>query len=388
MADNVDALIAEHWAPMLQDFLNNRLVSRPLARIEFGVNWAFGDTVHFDYINEPTVQTYTPETDLTIGDTEAGDDTLVINTRKAATFKIDSTVYRQVTPKYIATLASQSSYVLNNYVDQSLISTGVNGANVTVAGGTLSGATMYNNMLSIYARLDRANATDIQPYAIVTPDHAALLAQGFIQNGFQKADSTLTAGMKAIGEAAGFMVYVSNNCPHTVTLTLGTQPSDGDQVTLFGITFTFKTTLGTTANQVLIGANAAAAQTNLRSAVNGTSGAGSTYIALSADDRATLSNAQVSLGAFSANVGTITSFGRIEGSLPVNAAANTGFGTEIASMLFGRPQSMSLGIQIDKELVVGQEPKKPVKNYMNLLLVGFKAFTRDRKRMVKFTATY
>lgn len=388
MTNDVDAIIAEHWAPMLQDFLNNKLVARPLARTEFGADWSFGDTVHFDYINEPVVVTYTPETDLIIGDTDATDDTLVINTRKAATFKIDSTVYRQVTPKYIATLASQSAYVLNNYIDQSLISTGVNGAAYTVAGGTLSPATMYNHMLSNYARLERSNATDIMPYAIITPDHAALLAGSFVQSGYNQADSKLEAGFKKLGEAAGFMVYVSNNCPHSVTLTLATQPTDGDRVTVFGQTFTFKTTLGTTPGNVLIGGSASAAQTNLAAAINGGSGAGTTYVALSSNNRAQLTNAQVSCGAFSANVATITAFGRIEGSLPVNAAANTGFGSETASMLFGRPQSMSLGIQIDKEMIIGQEPKKPVKNYMNFILCGFKAFTRDQLRMVKFTATY
>lgn len=388
MANNVDALIAEHWAPMLQDFLNNRLVARPLARIEFGVDWSFGDTVHFNYISEPTVQTYTPETNLTITDTDAVDDTLVINTRKAATFKIDSTVYRQVTPKYIATLASQSAYVLNNFIDQSLIATGVNGATYTVVGGTLSGATMYQKMLSTYARLDRSNATDLQPYAIITPDHAAILAEGFIQNGFQTSDEALEAGFKSIGESAGFKIYVSNNCPHSVGLTLAVQPNDGDTVLAYGVTFTFKTALTPTAGEVLIGGSAGAAQANLRSAINGTGTPGTDYVTLSQENRTILSNAQVSCGAFGANVATITAFGRIEGSLPVNTAANTGFGTETASMLFGRPQSMSLGIQIDKEVTIGQEPLKPVKNYMNFILTGFKAFARDQKRMVKFTATY
>ena len=388
MVNNTDAIISAHWAPMLQDFLNNRLVARPLARTEFGVDWSFGDTVHFNYINEPTVQTYTPETDLDIADTDAVDDTLVINTRKAATFKIDRTVYRQVTPKYIAELADQSAYVLNNYIDQSLISTGVNGANYTIAGGGLSAATMYTQMLSIYARLERSNACDVMPFAIITPDHAALLAGSFVQNGFNEADRKLEAGFKRLGEAAGFMVYVSNNCPHTGSLELDVEPNDGDQVQLFGVTFTFVTTLGSTPGNVLIGANLAAAQANFVAAVTGAAGAGSTYVELAKEDRAILSNAQVSAAAFSSDVSVLTAFGRIEGTMPVNTAGSVGFGTETASMLFGRPQSMSLGIQIDKELIIGQEPKKPVKNYMNFILCGFKAFARDQRRMVRLTATY
>lgn len=57
----------------------------------------------------------------------------------------------------------------------------------------------------------------------------------------------------------------------------GTAPANNDTVTIDGHVYTFKTTLTGAANEVLIGANAAAALTNLKSAINATSGAGTTY---------------------------------------------------------------------------------------------------------------
>lgn len=47
-----------------------------------------------------------------------------------------------------------------------------------------------------------------------------------------------------------------------------TAPSDGDTVTIGGYTYTFKTTLGSTPFQVLIGVSAAVALDNLKSAIN------------------------------------------------------------------------------------------------------------------------
>jgi len=67
----------------------------------------------------------------------------------------------------------------------------------------------------------------------------------------------------------------------TATLTSdATIPTNNDTVTIGAVTYTFKTALsggGTVANEVLLGANAAAALTNLKAAINLTAGAGTTY---------------------------------------------------------------------------------------------------------------
>lgn len=64
----------------------------------------------------------------------------------------------------------------------------------------------------------------------------------------------------------------------TGTLTSdATAPSDGETVVIGGVTYTYKTTLTGAAFEVLIGANAAAALTNLKSAINASAGAGTTY---------------------------------------------------------------------------------------------------------------
>lgn len=71
---------------------------------------------------------------------------------------------------------------------------------------------------------------------------------------------TTSAGVKATGVLTSSGVFQNN-----------------ETVTIDDIVYTFKTTLTGAAFEVLIGASAAASLDNLKSAINGTAGAGSTY---------------------------------------------------------------------------------------------------------------
>lgn len=88
------------------------------------------------------------------------------------------------------------------------------------------------------------------------------------------ADSAIAIGDK--------LYFAAADVKAQATLTSdATAPSDGDTVTLGATVYTFKTALTTDPEpvpyEVLIGASAAAALDNLKSAINATAGAGTTY---------------------------------------------------------------------------------------------------------------
>lgn len=106
----------------------------------------------------------------------------------------------------------------------------------------------------------------------------------------------------------------------TLTST-GTNVSDGDTVTVGGVTYTFKTTLGTTPNQVLIGASAAASLTNLSQTITGVGGtAGTTYTA----NTTPIPNPDVNVGTVTATTIPLTAKSKNYGnSVPTTETAAT-----------------------------------------------------------------
>lgn len=132
---------------------------------------------------------------------------------------------------------------------------------------------------------------------------------------------TLTAPL-AHGQVSGLVVTDATGAitrlgaavaAHGTLTSTGVAPSNADTLTIGTRTYTFKTTLTGAAHEVLIGASAAIALSNLKAAINGLTGAGATYTA------ATLPHAAVTAG-------TLT-----ETTLAVSAQAGGTAGNALAS---------------------------------------------------------
>jgi len=119
-----------------------------------------------------------------------------------------------------------------------------------------------------------------------------------------------------VTQLSGFKVYQTNNLPFKVSLGMATAPTATDTVvisitdpesgTSSDVTFTFVSTIGTTAGNVLIGANVGESQANLLAAINNPGTTSATQVALSTADQALLTSVRAQLGAWSSDAADLT----------------------------------------------------------------------------------
>lgn len=382
MANTFGPLNPEKWRPVVQDYLNNILVAMEVANVKYGEMLSSGDVIHFPETSDLRVQDYTPGTDLTPSNLTATDSALTVNQSKSVIVDIDDDEKIQAEADYALAYSKQMAFRLSNEIDKQLIAAGVDTASNTATAGTLTATTIFSEMVAAQTSLFRSNASDGEMFALMGPQHKGLLTQTFYTNGFKEADSSLRNGF--VGKANSFKVYCTNNLPSEVTLTLANQPSNGETITFAGVTYTYVTTLGSTAGNILIGANVAATQANTIAAINGAAGAGSTYVELSEEDRNVMSNGDFSLAAFASNAAVLSGVGYINPSETL-AGAGDGWGTETTRILFGRMGAISLGMQTQPNLKISDKPLQHGYYYKGHTLFGTKVFSRDAKRLHSLT---
>lgn len=103
---------------------------------------------------------------------------------------------------------------------------------------------------------------------IVPPQVWTVIQNYMMARNTPSGDAAVTNGY--MGQFGQFNVFVSNNLPFTATLALSVNPTDGDTITIKGVTLTFKTTVdaGVTVGQVKICSTAALTNTNLAAFLN------------------------------------------------------------------------------------------------------------------------
>lgn len=175
-------------------------------------------------------------------------------------------------------------------------------------------------------------------------------------------------------------VYEASNLTSTTTLDLATNPSDGDYVYIQGVKFTFKTSLGTTAGNILIGASADASCQNLVAAVNGAAGAGSTYVEVSADDRAKLSGITATDGT---DLATFSSKrGAILASSNMTNASND-FQAQAVNCAIMEKGAIKMSLRDSVKIKEVEQASNLVTNYLVYSRYGLKTPQSGKERMIR-----
>jgi N4-gp56 family major capsid protein len=215
----VTTFIPELWSARLLYALDKAHVATNLVNREYqGIIANQGDTVHINSIGAITVKDYTKNTDIADPDAlTTTEQTLVIDQCKYFNFQVDDVDNLQAAGDLVDTAMSRAAYSLADVADAYLLKTiaagAASGNTVGAASGpiALTAENVYENIVKLRTKLDKANVPNPGRTIVVPPEVYALL---LMDDRFAKSDAA--AGQSAllngeVGRVAGFTVYMSNN---------------------------------------------------------------------------------------------------------------------------------------------------------------------------------
>ena len=382
-------------------------VFRAIASFEERSNLVKGDTVHRLKKTLPRVQTYVRGTAMSIGAHAEADESLTVNVSKVAPFYVDDLDQLQFNFKYQMEFGQDMAVRLGNFIDGDVLgevttaitanviddlvinpSTGTSGNGVTVSVGNIQRV-----FSTAQRKLTKAKIPMSNRFVVLSPELYQSLIDYLAGKNTPLADKIGPNG--DVGASYySFQLYMSNAALWTGTLSLVTQPTDGDTVVINGVTFTFKTTLGSTAGNVLIGGSADVARANLAGLINtpGTTdsngvaidsttdtGDGFTAIDKLTGITATNSNSLDTLVIRSEGNGAITVSETLTAAADVWTAA-----LQIEHIMFGRKGATDVVIQAEPKIEVKDVPDKLGKNVIPWTLYGLKTFREGTAMLVDF----
>jgi len=381
MAQNLDAFIPELWSRRIQYLTRNALVATQICSFEEQPDLKYGDRIHRPYPNDLVVNDYVKYTDTVQQDLVGTDEYLDIDQSKEISFAIDEVDWIQMKYDLENSYVERAAYRLANDIDGNVLAEVAN-ANVTCDASdlwssgdiALSTSNCLNAIMTAGAKLTANGCEMDKTWAlVVSPKSASVIAQTVAQDWFSLADLALKNGYA--GNFAGYKVYSSNNVAHNRTISFSSVVAT-DEIVIGGVTFTFVSSLSTTPGTVLKGANDAAALANLAAAVNGASGAGTTYVDISAADRAKLKGVRAHLDG---STGVLSTAWAVAVSSP-DTTITVGNATEHAILC--RPGAIDLVMQQNIDVRKTPLPKQKADYYIISCIYGKKTFTEWEDRMV------
>ncbi len=379
-------------------------VFRAFASFEEQSNLTKGDTVHRLKKTLPNVQNYTRGTSMTIGVHAEADESLVVSTAKVAPFYVDDLDQLQFNFKYQMEFGEDMAIRLGNFIDGDILgevlnalnsiddltinpSTGTSGNGVLVSSGNIQRC-----FSTAQRKLTKAKISMKDRFCVLGPEFLQSLVDYLAGKNTPMSDKIGLNGAIDGGVYYGFQLYVSNATCWTGTINIATEPTDGDTVVVNGVTFTFKTTIGSTAGNVLIGGSASASNTNLAALINAPATTTANGVAIDGTtDLGTGFTAQALLQGItavaSATSTAITSKGNgaIAVSSVLTAQADGWIAAkQIENILFGQKNCVDVVIQKEPKIEVKDVPDKLGKNIIPWILYGKKTFREGQAQMVQF----
>lgn len=215
----VTGFIPKLWSARLLNALDKSHVFANVVNRDYeGEIKKMGDTVHINTIGAVTIGTYTSNTDFSSGPETLAttDQTLTIDQAKYFNFQVDDIDAAQAAGDIMDKAMTRAAYGLADASDKYIagILAGAADATNTVSASAvaLTSSNVYENVVKMRTILDKANVPTAGRWLVIPPEMYALilLDDRFVKTGGEMAEGILRTGL--VAQAAGFDIYLSNNC--------------------------------------------------------------------------------------------------------------------------------------------------------------------------------
>ena len=304
MANDISANFEEFWSRRLQRVSEKIATFRKITSLEEASTLKKGDTVHRPYMGALVANTLGATGAYTRQDISTTDESMTVGDPVEATYYVQDPDVIQSKYSVFKNFNDRAAYALSNKLDGDVLGE-YDQADSVVAnyelggGGTASDGVGFtltvSNLLKVFTRankkLDLQNLGLGERKAVISPSFKQVLIEYLAGKESSLGDSTGRNGH--IGKFGGFELYLSNALGWSGRLENGTIFADGDTITINGVEFNFKDTLGAVAGTIHICTDQEKTLNSLVAAINtpGTSvdsadDAG--FVALSAANQALL----------------------------------------------------------------------------------------------------
>lgn len=388
---------ADIWARKQQDVFLKKSVYSIVADTQFQSALSYGKTYKRNYSNiaatdVPSITTR--GSDMSVTDISDTTETLTVNREFTKAFTVHDYDELQSAYGLAMTYGEQFGVIMQTQIDADVLGEVVN-ATSTVDDGTIGGtsgngiAVSTSNILSILTavtkKLVKLNVYETDLVGIISPEVWEFVTQYYAAKYTPLGDKASENGF--LGKLNGINLYVSNNLTGRATLGLATNPTANDTITIQGVTLTFVSPIGTTAGNVLIGADADATRANIETLLNAPQTTTSTGVALSTANSDKFRARLTAVNDNTANTLLVTYKGA--GVLTVSKSLTAGGDTWTSALqkqlnYFGvRGKMTSLIMQKKPTIEVTRVPLQFADYIKNGMLYGVKTFLDNANRAVK-----
>lgn len=397
MANNIWASFPEIWAKEQQAVFMKKNVAMEIADMSFQGSMARGDVLHRTYpsVSASTIPSiYTRDTDVTFRDITDTDETLTVNRQFIIPFYLDDFDSIQNNYDAAAMYGRNFGIALQSQVDADVLGEVLNAWSVVDAGdvwGTtgqgisLTTSNVLQTITTCTKKLNKLNVYSNDRVGIVSPDFEDVVSQYYGAKVTDLGDDV--AQNWYFRSISGYKLFSSNNLTATAVLAMATNPTANDTITIAWQVFTFVSSIGTTAGNVLIGANVDITRANLETLINAPQTTTATGVALTGDN---LIKFRARISAVNNNTAdTITITAKGESKLSVAETLTAGADVWTTALqkqhcVFGIAKSCTtLVMQKKPSVEVKDNPNRLGKNILNGVLYWVKTFADNAKNMVR-----